>query len=336
MNRSVTLMDVAQAAGVSPSTISRILNGTARVSGDKEQRVRQAIDQLGYRPNAFARSLVTGTSGTIGVLTQDISSPFYNDALSGIERGLVGSGYTPVIASGHWRTDEEERAVEMLLARRVEALIVLGGALPDHELRDLAARLPVAVLGRRVDLSAWQGTSLSMDNRQVAGDLVRYLLERGHRVIGHIMGRADHIDAQERLAGYREALRERGLSVWPSLIVQGDFQEASGLIGMQQLLQAHPEMTAVFCSNDQMAYGARLALYRRGIRVPEDISLVGFDDLPGSSYATPPLTSVRQPMAEMGQWLAEFVLHRLSGSPLPHFEPRLALKLRESVSTLRS
>ncbi|WP_288482529.1 LacI family DNA-binding transcriptional regulator [uncultured Deinococcus sp.] len=335
MIRNVTLAEVAREAGVSPSTVSRILNGTARVKGDKEQSVRRAIDLLGYRPNAFARGLATGASGSIGVLTQDIASPFYNDALSGIERGLMGSGYSPIIISGHWRTDEEEHAVELLLARRVEALIVLGGQLPDQELRDLAARLPVAVLGRPLDLSEYGGASLALNNRQASRDLVTHLLDRGHRVIGHIMGLADQEDAQERLGGYRDALESRGVAYVPSLVVQGDFREPSGLIGMQRLLAAHPDITAAFCANDQMAYGARLALYRLGIRVPEDVSLVGFDDLPGSCYTTPPLTSVRQPMEEMGQWLARFVLGRLLGEDVPAFNPRLELQLRESVASRR-
>ncbi|MFC5848835.1 LacI family DNA-binding transcriptional regulator [Deinococcus petrolearius] len=335
MIRNVTLAEVAREAGVSPSTVSRILNGTARVKDDKEQSVRRAIDRLGYRPNAFARSLATGASGSVGVLTQDIASPFYNDALSGIERGLMGSGYSPIIISGHWRTDEEEHAVELLLARRVEALIVLGGELPDDELRSLADRLPVAVLGRPLDLGSYGGASIALNNRQAARDLVTHLLDRGHRVIGHIMGLADQEDAQERLGGYREALESRGVAYVPSLVVQGDFREPSGLIGMQRLLAAHPDITAVFCANDQMAYGARLALYRLGIRVPEDVSLVGFDDLPGSCYTTPPLTSVRQPMEEMGQWLARFVLGRLLGEAVPPFEPKLELQLRESVASRR-
>ncbi|GGR43739.1 LacI family transcriptional regulator [Deinococcus seoulensis] len=335
MTRAVTLTEVAREAGVSPSTVSRILNGTARVRDEKASQVRQAIEKLGYTPNTFARSLATGASGSVGVLTPDIASPFYNDALSGIEQGLMGSGYSPIIISGHWRTAEEEHAVELLLNRRVEGMIILGGQLPDHDLHALSARLPVGVLGRNIDLSRHGGVSLNMDNRQSARDLTNYLIGRGHRVIGHISGPPDHADARERLTGYREALEERGLKYDPTLVVQGDFQEPSGLIGMQRLLQQHSDLTAVFSANDQMAYGARLALYRLGLRVPEDMSLVGFDDLPGSTYATPPLSSVRQPMAEMGRWLAHFILARLRGETTEPFEPRQELMMRESVASRR-
>ncbi|MBZ9752370.1 LacI family transcriptional regulator [Deinococcus sp. HMF7604] len=335
MTRAVTLSEVAREAGVSPSTVSRILNGTARVNDDKARQVRQAIEKLGYTRNAFARSLATGSSGIVGVLTPDIASPFYNDALSGIERGLMGSGFSPLIISGHWRTGEEEHAVSLLLNRRVEGLIILGGQMPDHEIREVAARLPVGVLGREVDLKDWGGVALTMDNRQSARDLVTYLVGRGHRIIGHISGPQDHTDARDRLRGYREALEECGLRFQPSLVVQGDFQEPSGLIGMQRLLNRHADLTAIFAANDQMAYGARLALHRLGLRVPEDMSLIGFDDLPGSSYTTPPLSSVRQPMAEMGQWLARYVLGRLRGETPEPFAPRQELMLRESVASRR-
>lgn len=331
----VTLAEVAREAGVSPSTVSRILNGTARVKASKVTQVRAAIDKLGYKPNAFARSLVTGASGSVGVLTQDIASPYYGDALSGIERGLMGSGYSPLIVSGHWRTDDEEHAIELFLSRRVEALIVLGGHLPQQDLHALAQQLPVAVLGRQVDFTVPGSVSLALDNRQAAHDVVSYLIERGHRRIGFISGPRDHVDACDRLAGYRQALEERGLSYQPSLVAHGDFLEPSGLIGMQLLLAQHPDMTAVFSANDQMAYGARLALYRMGLRVPEDMSLVGFDDLPGSTYTTPPLSSVRQPMAEMGHWLARFVVAQLTGGQIEPFQPRLELRLRESVAPRR-
>ncbi|MBB5233983.1 LacI family DNA-binding transcriptional regulator [Deinococcus budaensis] len=333
--QAVTLAEVAREAGVSASTVSRILNGTAQVKAAKAARVKAAIEKLGYKPNAFARGLVTGASGSVGVLTQDIASPFYGDALSGIESGLMGSGYSPMIISGHWRTDDEEHAVELLLSRRVEALIVLGGQLPEDELRELAGGLPIAVLGRRVEFASPTSTSLALDNQRAAYDLVNYLLDRGHRRIGHISGPQEHVDARDRLAGYRQALEERKLPFLPSLVAQGDFHEPSGLIGTQQLVAGHPDMTAIFSANDQMAYGARLALYRMGLRVPEDMSLVGFDDLPGSAYTTPPLTSVRQPMAEMGHWLARFVVAQLTGQPIEPFEPQLKLHLRESVATRR-
>lgn len=333
MTRNVTLAEVAKAAGVSISTVSRIVNGSAGVRDAKAARVRDAISALGYRPNTLARSLVTGRSNSIGVLTQDIASPHYGATLVGIEKGLSGTAYAPLFISGHWLASDEERAVDLLLDRRVAGLIVLGGALPDDDLKRLATQLPLAVLGRQLDLSAQGGTSVALDNFQPAHALVSYLLARGHRRIGLIMGPGEHADAQQRLSGYRAALEEHGLPFLESLVVQGDFHEGSGQVATQFLLARHPELTAIFASNDQMAYGARLALHRLGLRVPEDISLVGFDDLPGVTYMIPPLTTVRQPMQEIGEWLARFIVGQLSGEPVPPLDVKLELQLRESVAT---
>lgn len=174
-----------------------------------------------------------------------------------------------------------------------------------------------------------------LDNRQAATDLVRHLLDRGHRHIGMIVGPQDHQDARERLQGYQDALRERGLPFVETFTVNGDFRDTSGLIGTQLLLSRHPEITAIFSSNDQMAFGARLALHRLGLRVPEDISLVGFDDLPAVAYMTPPLTTVRQPMAEIGEWLAHFIVARLHDLEVVPLNVKLELQLRESVSFRR-
>ncbi|WP_350244052.1 LacI family DNA-binding transcriptional regulator [Deinococcus sonorensis] len=326
---------MAQEAGVSPSTVSRILNGSAGVAADKKRAVEQAVERLGYRPNMMARHLVQGNSRTVGVLTQDIASPFYNDAIRGIEEGLMPHGYSPLMISGHWHSEQEGHAIELLLGRRVEALIVLGGSVPEAELHDVAARLPVVVLGRRIERPDFSGFSLVLDNFGGARRATTHLIQLGHRTIGHIMGLPEHADAQERLAGYRAALEDHGLPWDSSLVVQGDFREASGLLGMQRLLELDRPLTAVFCSNDQMAYGARLALYRRGIRVPDDLSLVGFDDLPGSSYSTPPLTSVRQPVHDLGRRMAEFVLARLNGQTPALPELELELVVRESTALVR-
>lgn len=336
MSRNVTLAEVAQAAGVSISTVSRIVNGSAGVKDAKAERVRDAIQRLGYRPNTLARSLVTGRSNSIGVLTQDIASPHYGATLIGIERGLGGTAYSPLFISGHWLSTDEERAVDSLLDRRVAGLIVLGGTLSASDLRRLAAQLPLAVLGHQIELSDLGGISVKLDNHQPAYDMTAHLLGRGHRRIGFIMGPEDHSDAQQRRAGYRAALEAYGLTFEESLVVNGDFNEGSGQVATQLLLRRHPELTAIFASNDQMAYGARLALHRLGLRVPDDISLVGFDDLPGTSFMIPPLTTVRQPMQEIGEWLAKSVVARLSGEEVAPLEVQMSLQFRESVANWRN
>lgn len=325
-----TLEDVAQAAGVSVSTASRVFTGTAKVRGDKHAAVMRAAEQLGYRPNAIARSLASGRSLLIGVLTQDIASPFYGEVLRGIEQGLEGSPYSAIFASGHWRVEAEASALHGLMGRPVDGLIVLGGHTPDERLAALAAQVPLIAVGRSV--RGLEAQCLRIDNVQGSYECARHLLELGHRRVAYIAGPGSHRDARERLQGFQRALADWNVEANPSLIVEGDFLEPSGLLAVEALFARGAMFSALMVANDQMAYGARLGLYRRGIRVPEDISLMGFDDLSGSAFTTPPLTTMRQPTYEMGVAAAEAILATLSGTPLPPTEFRVQLMVRESTA----
>lgn len=333
MEPTVTLAQVARAAGVSASTVSRILNGTATVSAEKREAVERTLTRLSYRPNVLARGLASGKTMSIGVLTQDISSPFYGDTLRGLERGLAQSGYHPLVISGHWRAQEEMEAIDFLVSRQVDAVVVLGGVAPDDKLHEVAAGLPLVALGRSVP--GLEGQCLRLDNRSGAYAATRHLIELGHRTIAHIAGVPSHRDAQDRLAGYRAALSDAGLPFDPELVLEGDFLEQSGFLAATRLIEGRRMFTAVFAANDQMAYGVRLALHRRGLRVPDDVSLVGFDDLPGSSFTTPPLTTVRQPTYEMGLAAAGCVLRMLQGEA-PGLPPLgVHLVMRESTARRR-
>jgi LacI family transcriptional regulator len=326
-----TLEEVARRAGVSPSTVSRILNGTARVRESKRKAVERAIAELDYHPNVMARGLAGGRSMSVGVITQDIASAFYNETLKGIEDSLSLAGYAPLCVSGHWNRDKEAERMALLVARRVDGIIVLTGMLDDATLLSYAQRLPLIITGR--NLRGPNLFSIQLGNEQAAYEATRHLIELGHTRIGHIAGPEANVDAQERLAGYRRALTEAGLPVDERLVAIGDFHEASGLLALNQLLESRLNFTALFVANDQMAYGARLALYRKGIRVPEDVSLVGFDDLPGSLYATPPLTTVRQPVYDLGKAAGGAMLQLIQGKPVSI--PPLPLQLIARESTLR-
>lgn len=326
---TVTLRMVAKAAGVSPSTVSRILNGTARVSSDKEDAVNEAIRRLGFVPNPVARGLAGGRTLSIGVLTQTISSPFYGEALRGIEDRLEPAGYIPIFVSGHWHEPEELRAMEALMSRRVDGVIVLAGRLPNETLARYAASLPMVVVGRTM---AGPGVcSLEFDQRTGARLATRHLVELGHERIAFIAGDSAHRDALDREAGYRDALAEAGLVFDAELVTAGDYTEAGGLLAINRLLDARRPFTAVFAANDQTAIGAALGLYRKGIRVPDDISLVGFDDLAPARYATPPMTTVRQSVYEMGAQAALAMLALLAGEPPQVDLPAPELVVREST-----
>ena len=325
----VTVTDVARAAGVSVSTVSRIVNGSARVSADKRKAVEAMIARMGFRPNLHARSLKMGRSMTIGMLAQDIESPFFTRVIRGIEEGLQGSGYAPIIVSGHWNQKEELDRVGLLMARRIDGLVILNGELSDEQVREIARRQPVVATGRRFEGRNLK--TLRLDNEQGGYLAASHLLSLGHRRIAHISGPEDHEDAVDRYAGFVRAHQEYGVEVDPEIVFQGDFLEYGGVLAMTRLLDSGKNFTAVFAANDQSAMGARLALYRRGIRVPEDVSLLGFDDIPVAAYLTPPLTTVRQPFYEIGLYLAATMLGMLGQDVGEIAIPSMELVIRETV-----
>ena len=327
-----TIRDIARQAGVSISTVSRVLNGTTPVASHKQAAVQEAIHILKYRPNIEAQNLVRGRTMAIGVVTQDVGSPFYGSLLSGIDQGLRGSHYHPVFANANWEIGAELEALDLILSRRVAGLVILGGSVAEDKLQEVAERVPLILVGRMV--AGLEDQCLLLNNFEGAYQATRHLLDLGHQRIAHITGIPTLNDAMERRAGYCKALEDRGIPVDPRLIVEGDFQETSGLLGIEMLLMRGALFTAVFVGNDQMAMGARLALYRRGIRVPQDISLVGFDDQIGSAYSVPPLTTVYQPNFEMGKAAAQSVLRMIEGNEpdLPDFS--IDLILRESTRAL--
>lgn len=330
---TVTLEHVARAAGVSPATVSRILNGTAKVSARRRAMVEEAIKTLKYRPNALARGLAQGRTNSIGVLTQDIASPFYGEALRGIEAALANSGVVPLFASGHWILKDEIQRMEHLLSRKVDGVIVLTGRLSDDQLAGYAGEVPIVVTGR--DVAAANLTSLRVDDFHGARLATQHLIEGGHSRIAHLAGPQDHADSVERLRGYRVALEEAGLPFDPALVVQADFHEAGGMLAAKHLLASGVPFSAVFASNDQTAFGVRLALFTQGIRVPEDVSIVGFDDLPVSSYMVPPLTTVKQPVYEMGRIAAQALMNMIAGRPVAFSLPRPEIVIRGSTRALR-
>jgi LacI family transcriptional regulator len=326
---TVTLQMVADLAGVSSSTVSRILNGSAKVSAAKQQAVDAAIATLGFMPNPVARGLAGGRTLSIGVVTQAIDSPFYGEGLRGIEAVLGAAGYMPLFASGHWTAADEKKCVDLLLSRRVDGMIVFTGRLPDETLMQVARRVPTVVTGRQ--LSGPGLFSLNFANVEGARMATRHLIELGHRRIVHILGPREHADARERKEGYRRALKEAGIAYDASLVVQGDFSEAGGLKAVSHLMETRKDFSAIFAANDQTAYGAALGLYRRNLRVPDDVAVVGFDDLPGSQYSIPPLTTIRQPVYQLGELGAIAVLAMLRGEAPDGELPPPVLVTREST-----
>ncbi len=329
MSKAVRLEDIARQAGVSPSTVSRVLNGSKRVAADKRALVLATIERHQYRPNALARGLVRGRTMMIGVVAQDIGSPFFAKTVSGIERGLADTAYRPILTTTHWHAEhpeDETRSLELLLERRVDGLIILAGRIPDAELRAAAARVPLVIVARRVE--GLEAQCIYVDSEGGAYRAMRYLIGLNHTRIAHITGTPGHPDAAARLDGYRRALLEAGIPTDEGLIVEGKFTEESGLAGVEEILARGERFTAIFAANDQSAYGAMLGLFNHGYRIPADVSVVGFDDQFMSSYTLPPLTTVHHPTIELGQAAAEALVRRLEGEELmlPRFSTDLIIR----------
>ena len=323
--QKVTIRDIARHAGVSVATVSRVLNNTVPVARSKRVAVMNAVEALGYRPNVVAQELARGHTQAVGILPQGIANPFYSRLLKGVEQGLRGSAYYPLFASGE-QPAEQASALDLLLSHRVEALILMGGHIPDDEVLAVARRLPVVTIGRTI--RGLERRCVRVENHEGAYKATRHLRDLGHTRIAHITGLPWHADAIARLEGYQRALRDTGVEVDPALVVEGDFEEQSGLAGTEKLIQSGVPFTAIFAGNDQMAYGAGLALFRRDLRVPRDVSIVGFDDQPSAAYMWPPLTTIRQPAVEMGIATARALLDELRGRGFvqPTFHTDLVLR----------
>ena len=321
----VTILDIAKHAGVSVSTVSRVLNKTVPVARAKREAVLGAVEALGYRPNVVAQELARGRSLAVGVLPQGIWNPFYSRLLKGVEQGLRGTAFHPVYASGE-QPVEEAQAFEMLLANRVEAIILMGGQTADEKLVLLSQRVPVVAIGRNVQ--GLEHRCVRVENAEGGYSATRHLIDLGHRRIVHITGLSWHADSIARRQGYERALTEAGLPIDPALIIEGDWEEQSGLTAVERLLAAKTRFTAIFCGNDQIAFGAALGLFRAGRQVGRDVSIVGFDDQPSAAFSCPPLTTMRQPAVEMGMAAARAVVEELRGRGFvqPVFRTELVLR----------
>jgi LacI family transcriptional regulator len=325
---TLTIRDIARLAGVSPATVSRVVNADARVSTAKRGAVMAVIEQVHYQPSVVAQWLARGTSPAFGVLTEDLASDFYGQALKGIEAGLRNSGYHPIFASGA-QPEEADASIELLLRSRISALIAVG-FFREERLWDLARKLPFVNIGPR--LAGLEDRCAVADNLTGAYEATRHLIALGHRRIVHVAGPSSHQHSADRVLGFTKALQEARLEPDVRLMVEGDFTAASGARAVESLLRRRIKFTAVFAANDPMAYGALHALFLRGLRVPRDVSIVGFDDRPQSAFTTPALTTVRQPEIEMGAAAVAALLRELRGEPslLPRFATQLIV--RESTA----
>ncbi len=327
-----TIQDIARVAEVSKSTVSRVLNGTAAVNPEKKAAVLKAIDRLGFKPNVIASSLAGGRSMTIGVVTQLIGSPFYDTIAQGVVAELHETDYSPIFADGRWQAAEELEAIQALMGRRVDGLVLIGGSLPGDEISDLCGDLPTVIVARQ--LSGRGNICISMDNELGSYQLTKHLIDKGHRKIAVVRGLEHHRDATDRFEGYQRALRDNGIELDSRLVYQGDFSAESGMAAVDNLLTEKVEFTAVVAANDLTAFGVRLALHHHNVAVPEQVSIVGFDDQLETSFTIPPLTTLRQPAREMGSQASKALLEMIAGNNFSSKVFQGELVLRESVAEI--
>jgi LacI family transcriptional regulator len=331
---SATVYDVADLAGVSPATVSRFLNRTTFVSDEKSQRIEHAINQLDYKPVYQAVTSGNRRSMTIGALVQHPDSPFTSQILNDMEKVLISQGYQLTIATGHWEKKLETHALSNLEQQNVDGVIIVTGNLTNNQLIDFSKKTPVIAVG--YDVKASQIRCINIDNELAGYMATLHLLQLGHTNIGHIKGLASQPDSLHRFEGYKRALREAGLKPNQRLIKQGDFSSAAAYDKTVELLNDDKaKVTAIFAANDLSAYGVIKAIHDHGLNVPEDISVIGLDDLPTSQYFTPGLTTLKQPIEEIGTISANSILNFLSGERYDDRLPPIDLIVRQSTKPLK-
>lgn len=321
------ISDVARVAGVSTATVSRALSQPELVSEETRALVLQAVEKTGYRLNLAARNLRQNRTGGVLALVPNLANPFFAQILSGIAEVLGPAGYNLLVADT--RITDPDTLLEYAEPSRADGLIVLDGGLPAEALR----RVPVVMACEWVP--ALQAPRVKIDNRAAARQAIAHLMGLGHRRIGHVRGPRGNVLAEARLAGTREALEEQGLCLDAASLYPGDFSLASGREAALIWLRQDPGLrpTGVFLASDEMACGFMGEVQRQGIAVPGDVSVIGFDDIELIAHISPPLTTIRQPRAEIGRLAARRLLRSLEGGEAACEDELLPVELVLRAST---
>lgn len=308
-----TIKDVAEEADVSVATVSRVFNDSTKVREMTRRRVLEAARALRYVPNQAARNLIMSRTQTIGVLLPDMHGEFFAQVIRGLDKTARAHDYHLLVSSSHSEEDEARTMVRAMLGR-VDGLIIMWPPLDTDFFADLIPEgLPTVLLTASEEPVPFN--TLSIDNYGGAQAIVEHLLDHGHERIAILTGPPGNRDARERLEGYRDALRESRAGYDPKFEIPGDFMRETGAQAVPHLLAVDPRPTALFASNDSMAIGALSALREAGARIPDDIAVVGFDDIPSAQYVTPSLSTVHVPIYELGARSAELLLHRIGREP---------------------
>lgn len=312
MNNDVSMLEIARVAGVSLSTVSRALAGSPRVKLETRQRIQSLAEQMGYLPNAIARGLATRRTFTIGVVAMDITDPFIAEFIQAIDKAALDSGYSVILSNCRGDPQREMAAINSLRQRRVDGIVVPDPLVADTSLSLLEeAGIPIVLFNKKQ-----YPYSICTDNVGGAEQAVRHLLDLGHKRIAYL-GKSKREDSHERQRGYKRALLAAGISPDPALIVEASSLPGDGWYTFEQLLDLSAPPTAVFCFDDLMAVGIISAAQAAGLRVPDHLSVVGFDDISLGSYLAPPLTTIAQQVERMSHLMVDIISKLLDGHRAP-------------------
>jgi len=299
-------------AGVSTSTVSHVINKDRFVSDAVREKVEAAIKTLNYAPSALARSLKINQTRTIGMLITASTNPFYSELVRGVERSCFERGYSLVLCNTEGDEQRMNSNLETLMQKRVDGLLLLCTEThqPSQEIMQRYPSIPTVMM----DWAPFNGDSdLIQDNSLLGGDMAtQYLINKGFTRIACITGPLDKTPARLRLEGYREAMTRAGLTIREGDEIESDFEFGGGFDAMQALLAMNERPQAVFIGNDAMAVGAYQALYQAGLKIPQDMAIVGYDDIELARYMTPPLTTIHQPKDELGELAIDVLIHRIA------------------------
>ncbi|MGV3344652.1 ribose operon transcriptional repressor RbsR [Enterobacteriaceae bacterium LUAb1] len=327
-----TMKDVARLAGVSTSTVSHVINNNRFVSTAIQTKVQQAIKELNYAPSALARSLKINQTRTIGMLLSASSNPFYSEVVRGVERSCYERGYSLILCNTEGSEERLNRSLESLMQKRVDGLLILctESHVPSPDILSRYPKIPSVMM----DWAPFEGNSdIIQDNSLLGGELAtNYLINHGYTRIACIAGPQDKLPARLRLEGFKQAMVRANIPLLPEYVVYGDFEFPGGINAMIQLLSLPQRPQAVFTGNDAMAVGAYHALWQAGLRVPEDIAIIGYDNLELSRYLTPPLTTIHQPKLELGERAIDILIRRMADPGLDQQTLVLTPELIERAS----
>lgn len=313
---STTIKDIARVANVSTATVSRVINKKDEgVSDSTRKKVLDIIEELDYQPNAFARGLVTKKSKTIGLIIPDITNPFFPDVTRGVEDVANKNGYNVFLCNTDDDSNKQNQYINTLKEKHVDGIIFTFTSIPkyEHVLKLIKSGVPVVMLDRQIDFEDIYGVFL--DNHKGGYLATKHLIDLGHKKIGCIAGPLHSKNSRERLEGYKKALSDAEIDFNEKLVIAGDFKLTGGMKATKKLL-TEEDLTALFICNDLMVYGAYKEIKSMGYKIPKDISIVGFDDIQLSQVLEPQLTTIRQPIYDMGAEASKMLIKLIKGKKI--------------------